>query len=182
MKLLKQKYQYFIALLISVIGLVCMFFAFLVVQDVLGINGFVMATVSGLGAWWVLANIFHVLVFMLLLFIATISILEILDGAGVIKFSISIGRVTSYILIKLALIMLMAFLVVEAFLLWFTILANDIYGLVFGAGVFVELGISLVGFLLLLYFERTTDTQKVDDTTPEIVIETDENSKNDNLE
>ena len=111
MKLLKQKYQYFIALLISVIGLVSMFFAFLVVQDVLGINGFVMATVSGLGAWWVLANIFHVLVFMLLLFIATISILEILDGAGVIKFSISIGRVTSYILIKLALIILMVALV-----------------------------------------------------------------------
>lgn len=155
MKIFKQKLQYFISLGISVVALLCMFFAFLVVEGLIGINGFTVSLVEGLGAWYVIANIFHILIFALLLFVVTISLLEILSATGVLDFKVTFRKVTSYILIKLAFLLIITFSILEALFLWFTILANDGYGLVFGAGVFVILGVSLLGFLLLLFFERS---------------------------
>lgn len=155
MKIFKQKLQYFISLGISVVALLCMFFAFLVVEGLIGINGFTVSSVEGLGAWYVIANIFHILIFALLLFVVTISLLEILSATGVLDFKVTFRKVTSYILIKLAFLLIITFSILEALFLWFTILANDGYGLVFGAGVFVVLGVSLLGFLLLLFFERS---------------------------
>lgn len=155
MKIFKQKLQYFISLGISVVALLCMFFAFLVVEGLIGINGFTVSLVEGLGAWYVIANIFHILIFALLLFVVTISLLEILSATSVLDFKVTFRKVTSYILIKLAFLLIITFSILEALFLWFTILANDGYGLVFGAGVFVVLGVSLLGFLLLLFFERS---------------------------
>lgn len=155
MKIFKQKLQYFISLGISVVALLCMFFAFLVVEGLIGINGFTVSLVEGLGAWYVIANIFHILIFALLLFVIAISLLEILSATGVLDFKVTFRKVTSYILIKLAFLLIITFGILEALFLWFTILANDGYGLVFGAGVFVVLGVSLLGFLLLLFFERS---------------------------
>lgn len=194
MKLLKQKMQYFISLGISFVMLICMFFAFLVVSGYVGINGFTLAAVQVPSAWYVFANILHVLVFALILTIMAISILEILSATKVINFKVTFRKVTSYIIIQLAFIMLALLLVLEVFMLWFTILYNKEYGLVFGAGVFVELGICILGFLLLLFLERagyfnkeetqgaqTQDTQKDihgDDIQEEIVIEPEQNDEN----
>ena len=193
MKIFKQKLQYFISLGISVVALLCMFFAFLVVEGLIGINGFTVSLVEGLGAWYVIANIFHVLIFALLLFVVTISLLEILSATGVLDFKVTFRKVTSYILIKLAFLLIITFSILEALFLWFTILANDGYGLVFGAGVFVVLGVSLLGFLLLLFFERSgyfedkrqdevkqtkqdeLDEDVDDDDGEEIIVEPNEN-------
>ena len=193
MKIFKQKLQYFISLGISVVALLCMFFAFLVVEGLIGINGFTVSLVEGLGAWYVIANIFHILIFALLLFVLTISLLEILSATGVLDFKVTFRKVTSYILIKLAFLLIITFSILEALFLWFTILANDGYGLVFGAGVFVVLGVSLLGFLLLLFFERSgyfedkrqdevkqtkqdeLDEDVDDDDGEEIIVEPNEN-------
>lgn len=193
MKIFKQKLQYFISLGISVVALLCMFFAFLVVEGLIGINGFTVSLVEGLGAWYVIANIFHILIFALLLFVVTISLLEILSATGVLDFKVTFRKVTSYILIKLAFLLIITFSILEALFLWFTILANDGYGLVFGAGVFVILGVSLLGFLLLLFFERSgyfedkrqdevkqtkqdeLDEDVDDDDGEEIIVEPNEN-------
>ncbi len=193
MKIFKQKLQYFISLGISVVALLCMFFAFLVVEGLIGINGFTVSLVEGLGAWYVIANIFHILIFALLLFVITISLLEILSATGVLDFKVTFRKVTSYILIKLAFLLIITFSILEALFLWFTILANDGYGLVFGAGVFVVLGVSLLGFLLLLFFERSgyfedkrqdevkqtkqdeLDEDVDDDDGEEIIVEPNEN-------
>ena len=193
MKIFKQKLQYFISLGISVVALLCMFFAFLVVEGLIGINGFTVSLVEGLGAWYVIANIFHILIFALLLFVTAISLLEILSATGVLDFKVTFRKVTSYILIKLAFLLIITFSILEALFLWFTILANDGYGLVFGAGVFVVLGISLLGFLLLLFFERSgyfedkrqdevkqtkqdeLDEDVDDDDGEEIIVEPNEN-------
>lgn len=193
MKIFKQKLQYFISLGISVVALLCMFFAFLVVEGLIGINGFTVSSVEGLGAWYVIANIFHILIFALLLFVIAISLLEILSATGVLDFKVTFRKVTSYILIKLAFLLIITFSILEALFLWFTILANDGYGLVFGAGVFVVLGVSLLGFLLLLFFERSgyfedkrqdevkqtkqdeLDEDVDDDDGEEIIVEPNEN-------
>lgn len=193
MKIFKQKLQYFISLGISVVALLCMFFAFLVVEGLIGINGFTVSLVEGLGAWYVIANIFHILIFALLLFVIAISLLEILSATGVLDFKVTFRKVTSYILIKLAFLLIITFGILEALFLWFTILANDGYGLVFGAGVFVVLGVSLLGFLLLLFFERSgyfedkrqdevkqtkqdeLDEDVDDDDGEEIIVEPNEN-------
>ena len=193
MKIFKQKLQYFISLGISVVALLCMFFAFLVVEGLIGINGFTVSLVEGLGAWYVIANIFHILIFALLLFVIAISLLEILSATGVLDFKVTFRKVTSYILIKLAFLLIITFSILEALFLWFTILANDGYGLVFGAGVFVVLGVSLLGFLLLLFFERSgyfedkrqdevkqtkqdeLDEDVDDDDGEEIIVEPNEN-------
>ncbi len=193
MKIFKQKLQYFISLGISVVALLCMFFAFLVVEGLIGINGFTVSLVEGLGAWYVIANIFHILIFALLLFVVTISLLEILSATDVLDFKVTFRKVTSYILIKLAFLLIITFSILEALFLWFTILANDGYGLVFGAGVFVVLGVSLLGFLLLLFFERSgyfedkrqdevkqtkqdeLDEDVNDDDGEEIIVEPNEN-------
>lgn len=193
MKIFKQKLQYFISLGISVVALLCMFFAFLVVEGLIGINGFTVSSVEGLGAWYVIANIFHILIFALLLFVIAISLLEILSATGVLDFKVTFRKVTSYILIKLAFLLIITFSILEALFLWFTILANDGYGLVFGAGVFVVLGVSLLGFLLLLFFERSgyfedkrqdevkqtkqdeLDEDVNDDDGEEIIVEPNEN-------
>ena len=193
MNIFKQKLQYFISLGISVVALLCMFFAFLVVEGLIGINGFTVSLVEGLGAWYVIANIFHILIFALLLFVTAISLLEILSATGVLDFKVTFRKVTSYILIKLAFLLIITFSILEALFLWFTILANDGYGLVFGAGVFVVLGVSLLGFLLLLFFERSgyfedkrqdevkqtkqdeLDEDVNDDDGEEIIVEPNEN-------
>ena len=193
MTIFKQKLQYFISLGISVVALLCMFFAFLVVEGLIGINGFTVSSVEGLGAWYVIANIFHILIFALLLFVIAISLLEILSATGVLDFKVTFRKVTSYILIKLAFLLIITFSILEALFLWFTILANDGYGLVFGAGVFVVLGVSLLGFLLLLFFERSgyfedkrqdevkqtkqdeLDEDVNDDDGEEIIVEPNEN-------
>ena len=181
MNFIKRTAPYILGLALSVICILCMFINILVVPGVLGINGFVLVTVSGLGAWHVLACIFHVLLFILLLFIANICILKILDEANLIKFDVTFRKVTPYILLKLSMFLILIVGIVELFLLWFTILANDIYSIVFGAGIFVVVGLLLIGFILFFYFDRLgyfnkwSGTNTNDDKTePEIIIENDD--------
>ena len=178
MKSLKQKLPFIIELTVSVISILCMFFAYLVVPNISGINGFALADVTGMGAWGVLAQIFHVLVFILIAFVLVVSLLEILSAFKIVKFEVTFRKVTSYILVKLATIVIILCLFIEMLFLWFTILANP--GLVFGAGVFVELGLYILGFVLMFYFERTGEIGDKEKTTaiePDVIIETDDDGE-----
>ena len=178
MKSLKQKLPFVVALTVSIISVLCMFFAYLVVPNISGVNGFALADVSGMGAWGVLAQIFHVIVFILVVFILAVSLLEILSAFKLVKFEVTFRKVTSYILIKLATIVTILCLTIEMLFLWFTILANK--GLVFGAGVFVELALYILGFVLMFYFERTGefgDKEKVTAVEPDVIIETDDDGE-----
>lgn len=178
MKSLKQKLPFVVALTVSIISILCMFFAYLVVPNISGVNGFTLADVPGMGAWGVLAQIFHVIVFILIAFILVVALLEILSAFKLVKFEVTFRKVTSYILIKLATIVTILCLVLEMLFLWFTILANK--GLVFGAGVFVELGLYILGFVLMFYFERTgefKDEEKATAIEPDVIIKTDDDGE-----
>ena len=156
MKNIKTKLPYIIGLVISVLGLLSMLFAYFVTTGGpnMGFNAYQLLSLSSLGFWWVLLCIFHVL--MITLFIITIVIctLKLLDETGILTFKITFRKVTSFLVLKCWLILLTAISVVEMFLTWFLILANGDFGLVFGAGTFVLIGILLIGYVVFLFLER----------------------------
>ena len=155
MNRLKRKCPYFIGMIVSLICVLCMFFPFFAIKGTeYYYNLFIMLSLSELGFWHILLCIFIVLFCLTIIFTFVICLLEILKDAKLIEFKITIGKITSYLILKFSLITLLVISAVMTLLTWFMILANSDFGLIFGAGPFIILVILLFSVVLFMFLER----------------------------
>ena len=180
---LKRKFPYVLGMAISVISLLAMIFAVIVIKNSnIKYSFYDMCYLTNLGFWHVLLSIFLVVYFMLLIFVFFLCLLEILNEYNVVKFEVTVGKITSYLLLKIALITMFILTAIMLFLSWFMILANKQYGIVFGAGPFINLAVLLIGTVLFIFLERADyfkNWENLPKTNkhPQIIIEN-ENANN----
>lgn len=157
MNRIKRKFPYVLTAIICSLCLIGMVFAYVVQVSPgysLGVTGYQLTDISGIGFWYVLLKILHCFFVMFLVIALCISILEILNDAKIIKFEVTFRKVTSFVLVKALLVVLALIAFLELLLVWFTILANGDYGFVFGAGAFINLFILIFGFIIFVYMQR----------------------------
>lgn len=131
---LKRKFPYVLGMTISVICLLAMIFAVIVIKNSnIKYSFYDMCYLTNLGFWHVLLCVFLVVYFMLLIFVFVLCLFEILNEYNAVKFEVTVGKITSYLLLKIALITMFILTAIMLFLSWFMILANKQYGIVFGA-------------------------------------------------
>ena len=155
--MVKRNAAYIYCIILAALCLIARLFAYVIQSNLnvnIGLNGYQMLNVGGLGFWCVLLNIFQYIFIILLIALVCVSILEILNDLNVIKFEIICKKITSLWICKICLFVMFLVGLFEILSVWFLILANSEYFLVFGAGTFVLTAICLIGFLLFILLEK----------------------------
>ena len=195
MNRLKRNCPYVIGLIVSIVCLLCAFIPIFWLNGTsYGYNLYINLSLSSLGFWHILLCIFEVMFFITIIAIFVICFLEILKDAKLVEFKITLGKITSLLVLKFCLFTLLTLSATMLLLTWFMILANKDYGIVFGAGPFVLLAVLLVAVVLFVFLERAdyfknwaevTDTKKEkEEKTQDIVVEEtfiDEQNKEDEI-
>ncbi len=201
MNTIKRTFPYVLSIIISSLCLISMLFAYIVMDmsmgDLIslsvGCNGYEIINVTDLGFWSVMLCITSLIFVIFLISVIVLSLLEILNDLGVVKFEVTFRRVTSLILVKFLLFLMLILAFLEMLFTIFLVIANSEQGFVLGAGTFVLFGVVLVGFILFLFLDRAdyfktwsqlpkhkkeivikpSDTEKKDETG-EVIVEKNE--------
>ncbi len=186
MNWLKRNCPYVIGLLLSVF---CTVFAFIPIFWIggtsFGYNLYINLSLSSLGFWHILLCIFETLFFFNVIAIFVISLLEVLKDTKILEFKITLGKITSLLVLKFCFVLLLIISAVMTLLLWFMILANGDIGLVFGAGMFIILFVILLCTIIFMFLDRgdyfknweqIKDTKQETTAQKQDVIKEEENS------
>ncbi len=175
MNRLKRNCPYVIGLIVSIVCLLCAFIPIFWLNGTsYGYNLYINLSLSSLGFWHVLLCIFEVMFFITIIAIFVICFLEILKDAKLVEFKITLGKITSLLVLKFCLFTLLTLSAVITLILWFMILANSDVGLVFGAGTFIILFVILVCIVIYMFLDRGDyfkNWEQLKDTKKESIVQ-----------
>lgn len=118
------------------------------------IDAYRLLYLNGMGFWGVMTSIFECLNVILIILLLVFSFLEIAKEAKFIEFVYTNKKITTIKIIRYLLISFVVLSIIQIFFIWFLILGNKDYGLVFGAGQFIITALVIIFSGIFIFFDR----------------------------